>query len=46
MTGRRGNVSLDELRTASPLHEIAMMIGISDEPGMLLLPAGSARIRA
>jgi hypothetical protein len=34
-------------RSASPpLHEIARMIGISDERGMFLLPAGSARIRA
>jgi len=32
--------------TSSPRHEIARMTGISDEPGMLLLPAGSARIHA
>jgi hypothetical protein len=32
--------------TASPLHEIAMMIAISDERGMFLLPAGSARMHA
>jgi hypothetical protein len=32
--------------TASPLHEIAMMIAISDERGMFLSPADSARIRA